>query len=180
MDDPFISQIMIVPFSFAPRFWAQCNGQLLPINSNQALFSLLGVNYGGNGTTNFALPNLRGRAPIHFGDGYSIGQESGQASQSITINQIPNHSHGIQKSSAGLVPAKAKTGSIANTGTPEGNYFANNADETKRFSNRSDSSLGNGTVTIGDTGGNQAHNNMQPYLVLNYVIALNGFFPPRN
>lgn len=180
MTDPFIAEISIVSFGFAPRYWAMCNGQLLPINQNQALFSLVGTMYGGNGTTNFALPDLRGRAPIHFGDGYQIGQAGGQASHSLIISEIPSHVHDIKKSPAGFVSAKANTGTIANKTTPEGNYFAENATETKRFSNRSDSNLGNGVPSLGSTGGSQAHNNMQPYLVLNYIIALSGIFPSRS
>lgn len=180
MTDQFIAEISIVSFNFAPRYWALCNGQLLPINQNQALFSLVGTMYGGNGTTNFALPNLRGRAPIHMGAGYHIGQTGGQASHILTVSEIPSHVHDIKKSPAGFLPAKAKTGTIANKTVPEGNYFAENATETRRFSNRSDSNLGNGIPTLGNTGGSQAHNNMQPYLVLNYIIALSGIFPSRN
>lgn len=180
MIDPFLAEIMIVSFSFAPQGWASCNGQFLPINQNQALFSLLGTTYGGNGQTTFALPNLRGRVPIHMGSGHFIGEAGGQRTQTLSISELPMHAHEIKKSPAGQVTAKAKTGSLANSMTPEGNYFATNASETKRFSNRSDSSLGNGVPTIGNVGGSQSHNNMQPYLVLNYVIALQGVFPSRD
>jgi microcystin-dependent protein len=181
MLEPYISEIMIVSFNFPPKGWAFCNGQLLPINQNQALFALLGTNYGGNGQTNFALPNLRGKVPIHIGEGYLIGQTGGSSSHTVSLSQLPVHTHQIQKpEQQGLVTAKAKTGTTANKTTPEGNYFAENIAETKRFSNRADGSLGNAVPTIGNTGGSQPHNNMQPYLVLNYVIALQGVFPSRN
>lgn len=180
MDEPFIAEIMIVSFNFAPRGWALCNGQILPINQNQALFSLIGTIYGGNGITNFALPNLQGRVPIHMGNGHVMGEAAGQRTQTLTISELPIHIHDIKKSPAGMITAKANTGTAANKMTPEGNYFAPNINETKRFSNRSDSNLGNSAPIIGDTGGNQSHNNMQPFLVLNYVIALQGVFPSRN
>jgi len=180
MDEPFLGEIMIVSFNFPPKGWALCNGQFLPINQNQALFALIGTTYGGNGQTTFALPNMRGRAPIHMGNGYELGQAAGQTSNTINSSQLPAHIHEIQKPPGGLVTAKIKAGGTANQTTPEGNYFATNASETKRFSNRSDASLGNGVPTVGNVGGSQPHNNMQPYLVLNYVIALQGVFPSRN
>lgn len=180
MTEPFLAEISIVSFGFAPRGWALCNGQLLPINQNQALFSLLGTTYGGDGRVNFALPNLIGKALIHEGAGFQLGQSAGQTAHIITTAELPTHVHEIKKSPAGLVTAKALTGTSANKTTPEGNYFAENATETKRFSNRSDDSLGNGVPTLGNTGGSQAHNNMQPYLVLNYIIALQGVFPSPN
>lgn len=180
MNDPFLAEIMIVSFNFPPKGWALCNGQFLPINQNQALFSLLGTTYGGNGQTTFALPNLRGRAPIHMGNGHIWGEASGETAHTISMPELPTHNHEIQKPTAGFVNAKAKTGTTANTTTPEGNYFAGNTAETKRFSNRSDSSLANASPTIGSVGGSQPHNNMQPYLVLNYVIAFQGVFPSRN
>ncbi|NEU07407.1 phage tail protein [Flavihumibacter sp. R14] len=179
MDLPYLAEIMIVSFNFPPRGWAMCNGQFLPINQNQALFSLLGTTYGGNGQTTFALPNLRGRAPIHMGNGHDLGEAAGQTAHTVTISELPAHNHEIQKPATGFVNAKAKIGTTANMTTPEGNYFAGNTAETKRFSNRSDSSLGNGVPTVGSVGGSQPHNNMQPYLVLNYVIALQGVFPTR-
>jgi microcystin-dependent protein len=180
MLEPFFAEISLVSFGFPPKGWAMCNGQLLPINQNQALFSLLGTTYGGNGQTNFALPNLRGRALIHMGAGHVIGEAGGERVHTVTVSELPTHVHDIKKSPAGLVTVKALTGSVANKTTPEGNYFAENATETKRFSNRSDASLGNGVPTLGNTGASQPHNNMQPYLVLNYIIALQGVFPSRN
>ena len=180
MDEPFISEISIVSFNFPPKGWALCNGQLLPISQNQALFSLLGTVYGGDGRVNFALPNLRGRAPIHVGAGHTLGEVAGQRSHTINIQELPSHIHGIQKTPGGMVTAKTGAGAVANKTAPEGNYFAANATETKRFSNRSDASLGNGVPTFSSIGGSQPHNNMQPYLVLNYIIALQGIFPSRN
>jgi len=178
--EPYLTEIRIVSFNFPPKGWALCNGQLLPINQNQAMFALLGTTYGGNGQTNFALPNLRGRAPIHMGAGHIMGEAGGQTAHTVTMSELPAHVHDIQKSPNGLVTAKANSGAVANKTTPEGNYFAANAAETKRFSNRSDASLGNGVPTFSNTGGSQPHNNMQPYLVLNYIIALQGVFPSRN
>ena len=180
MDEVFLGEIMIVAFNFPPKSWAFCNGQVLFINQNQALFSLLGTTYGGNGQTTFALPNLRGRAPIHVGNGHTLGEAAGQTSHTVISSELPAHIHEIQKPPGGSVTAKAKTGATSNQTTPEGNYFATNVTETKRFSNRSDASLGNGVPTIGNVGGSQPHNNMQPYLVLNYLIALLGVFPSRN
>jgi microcystin-dependent protein len=178
--EPYLTEIRIVSFNFPPKGWALCNGQFLPINQNQAMFALLGTTYGGNGQTTFALPNLRGRAPIHMGAGHTLGEAAGQTAHTINLQELPAHVHDIQKSPAGLVTAKADAGGAANRTTPEGNYFATNAAETKRFSNRSDASLGNGVPTFSNVGGSQPHNNMQPYLVLNYIIALQGVFPSRN
>ena len=180
MLDPFISEIMIVAFNFPPKGWALCNGQFLPINQNKALFSLLGTTYGGNGQTTFALPNLRGRVPIHHGAGHVLGESAGESTHTVTAAELPMHMHDIQKPANGLVTAKAKTGTAANKTTPEGNYFAENIAETKRFSNRSDASMANAAPTLGGVGGSQPHENRQPYLVLNYVIALQGVFPSRN
>jgi microcystin-dependent protein len=180
MLEPFLAEIIIVSFNFPPKNWALCNGQFLPINQNQALFALLGTTYGGNGQTTFALPDLRGRAPIHMGAGHTIGEAGGQTAHTVTIPELPAHAHDIQKNPNGLVNAKASSGAVANKTTPEGNYFAANAAETKRFSNRSDASLGNGVPTFSNIGGSQAHNNMQPYLVLNYIIAFQGVFPSRD
>lgn len=165
MSEPFLSEIKIVSFNFPPKGWALCNGQLLPINQNQALFALLGTTYGGNGQTNFALPNLRGRVPIHFDNAHSLGEAAGSTSVTVNIQQLPTHMHGLM---ASPVPANIPTGG--------GNYFgvANNAYTTPG----SLTTLSPSTVT--SVGGSQPHNNMMPYLTLNFIIALQGIFPSQN
>ncbi len=173
MAEPFLSEIRIASFNFAPQGWAQCNGQLLPINQNQALFSLLGTTFGGNGQTNFALPDLRGRAPFHWGNGFTIGQVAGEESHTLTIAEVPQHTHPLKAASP------ANSGS--NVNTPVGNYFSNSA-PAEIYNGGSG---GPGTTpllpgTITNTGGSQPHLNMQPFLVLNFIIALQGIFPSQS
>src|SRR4051794_40264745 len=153
-------------FNFAPKGWALANGQLLPINQNQALFSLFGTMYGGNGQTNFALPDLRGRAPIHVGGGFTTqGQSGGEQAHTLSQSEMPTHPHVFNVSQAN-----------ATTPIPTGNTFGS--------SNNAYAAATNLTpilpATITNTGGSQAHNNMQPYLVVNYIVALIGVFPSRN
>lgn len=168
MSEPFLSEIKIVSFNFPPKGWALCNGQLLPINQNQALFALLGTVYGGNGQTNFALPNLRGRAPIHMGSGHTLGEAAGSTSVTINIQQMPQHLHFLQASSA-----------TANSDTPtSGALLGGSAPNDLYTGPTTLSPLNAGTVP--NVGGNQPHNNMMPYLVLNFIIALQGIFPSRN
>lgn len=174
MSSPFLSEIRIFAFNFAPKGWAMCNGQLLPINQNQALFALLGTTYGGNGTTNFALPNLQGRAGIHMGQGsglgsYTLGQNGGQEAHTLLLAEMPAHAHGISANSIAAnsdSPANAYPASTAATG---GNSYSNAADGTRMNAG-----------VISNTGGSQAHNNLQPFLTLNYCIALQGIFPSQN
>ena len=166
MSEPFLSEIKIVSFNFPPKGWALCNGQLLPINQNQALFALLGTTYGGNGQTNFALPNLRGRVPIHIGNGHTLGEAAGSTAVTVNIQQLPAHTHpvavnkgvGAATNPNGTMIAKAP----ANTYGPVGQLVT----------------MSPNAVT--NTGGSQPHNNMMPYLVLNFIIALQGIFPSRN
>lgn len=170
-DTPFIGQIKLFGFDFNPRFYAFCNGQLLPINQNTALFSLLGTTYGGNGTTTFGLPNLQGRAALHFGQGpglsnYSQGQTAGVENHTLTQPEMPAHNHPVLSSA-----------NTADQTYPPNNLLAN-AGSAQAFSNTASAAMNPGTLA--NTGGNQAHNNMQPYLVLNYCIALSGIFPSRN
>jgi microcystin-dependent protein len=165
MAEPFLAELRLMSFNFAPKGWAQCNGQLLPINQNQALFSLLGTTYGGDGRVNFALPDLRGRVPQHFGAGFTLGQRGGSAAHTLTQQEMPAHSH-------------VQTGTTANGDTPlaTNNFFA--AVGNMYLPPASLTTLLPATVST--TGGSQAHENRQPYLVLNYCIALQGIFPSQN
>ncbi|NOT83721.1 MAG: phage tail protein [Methylococcaceae bacterium] len=167
MSEPFIGEIRPFAFNIIPRGWASCDGQVLPINQNQALFSLLGNQYGGNGTTTFALPDLRGRVGVHVGSLYPQGQPGGQEAVQLTLTQMPLHSHAV---SCNKNPGDATT--------PGGNYWAENSDGYGVYS-----STGGATMhpaAIGNAGGNQPHENMQPYLVMNFCIALNGIFPSQS
>ena len=174
MSEPFLSEIRIMSFSYAPRGWAMCNGQFLPINQNQALFSLLGTTYGGNGQTTFALPNLQGRAPIHFGNSHSLGEQGGEQAHTLTISEIPLHVHDFSSNTC-VASATAN----ATVGPPTGNYWANNGKATYSTGN----GIANGVMSpqaVSSVGGSQPHTNMQPYLVLNFCIALQGIFPSQN
>ena len=167
MSEPYLGEIKVVSFNFAPRGWALCNGQTLPINQNQALFSLLGTTYGGNGTTTFQLPNLQGTFPVHFGDGFSQGQSGGQASHTLTVGEIPAHNH---------VPnCNRALGMVA---SPTGAVWATDNNGNSPYSTSTDSTMA--PNAIGQTGGSQPHANLPPYLVLNFVIALLGIFPSRS
>lgn len=172
MAEPFLSEIRIFSFNFPPKGWAFCNGQLLPINQNQALFSLLGTTYGGNGQTTFALPNLRGQAPIHFGDGFTLGQAGGQSAHTLTLSEMPMHLHGLNSNLC--IGGQAINATL---GEPTSNYWANNGKAHYSTSNP-DAVMHPSAVT--NVGGSQPHTNMQPYLVLNFCIALQGIFPSRN
>ena len=165
MTDPFIGEIQLFPFGFAPRGWAQCNGQLLPINQNQALFSLLGTMYGGNGQTTFALPDLRGRVPLGVGSGYSQGQRAGEEQHTLIFSETPAHIHQANASSAAPFTPSPAGASWANTGA--NNYAASpNAQMAG--------------IAVTPAGGGQPHENRSPYLTLNFCIALAGIFPSRN
>jgi microcystin-dependent protein len=169
MAEPFLGEIRIVSFGFAPKGWAQCNGQVLPINQNQALFALLGTNYGGNGVTTFALPNFQARAPLHWGNGVTLGERGGQEAVTLTISQLPVHSH---VPAASLAPASSSS--------PLGNVLAKKARFGKDvFAPPANlAPMGGGALTA--TGGSQPHSNMQPSITLNFVIALQGIFPSQN
>lgn len=172
MAEPFLSEIRIFSFNFAPKGWALCNGQLLPINQNQALFALLGTTYGGNGQTNFALPNLRGRGPIHEGSGHTLGEAAGSTAVTLNIQQLPTHTHTLNKNMA-VVNANTN----ATLGTPNGNNWANNG-KAQWATSQPNATMN--PQAVGNAGGNQAHTNMQPFLVLNFCIALQGIFPSQN
>ena len=168
MADPFLSEIRIFSFNFPPKGWALCNGQFLPINQNQALFSLLGTTYGGNGQTNFALPNLRGRVPLHVGAGLTLGEAAGSTSVTITQSTMPAHTHIINASATD-----------ANTTDPLTHILAR--DVNNPYRPPADGSLiALNPAMITSVGGSQPHENMMPYLCLNYCIALQGIFPSQN
>ena len=171
MSEPFLGEIRMMAFSFAPKGWAQCNGQFMPINQNQALFSLLGTMYGGNGQTNFALPDLRGRTAIHVGGGWTQGQRGGEESHTLAPSEMPAHNHFVQAntgppdSSGGNAPAPAKVLSSTSTGQlygPPANVQPMSAQ------------------MVGNVGGSQPHTNMMPFTVVGFCIALTGIFPSRN
>lgn len=168
MAEPFLSEIRIMSFGYAPRGWAQCNGQLLPINQNQALFSLLGTVYGGNGQTNFALPDLRGNVPIHTGSGFTLGQKGGQQAHTLTMSEMPIHPHIANATS---VPADA--------GNPSSARLLSQSTLAALYTNASNL-VAMDPSSISNVGGSQAHINMQPFLTLNFCIALQGIFPSPN
>lgn len=174
MSEPFIAEIKLVAFNFAPRGWALCNGQILPIAQNTALFSLLGTTYGGNGQTTFALPDLRGRVPIHMGQGpglssRNLGEKIGTETVTLAVNQMPTHTHA----------AKCQTG-LANKQSPVGTVNAvEPTGQTAMYSNLAPNADMNPEANA-NTGGSQPHDNMQPYLVVDFIIALDGIYPSRD
>ncbi len=170
MSEPFLAEIRIVGFNFAPRGWAFCDGQILPINQNQSLYSLLGTTYGGDGRTSFALPDLRSRTPVHKGGGYQLGQKGGAETVTLTAAQIAAHTHAAKASST-----------VGNTNTPAGRVLAAAPVPDLLYeapAAATSTALRSGTVA--NAGGGQAHNNMQPYLTISFCIALQGLFPSRN
>jgi microcystin-dependent protein len=165
MAEPFLGEIRIMSFGFPPKGWAQCSGQLLPINQNQALFSLLGTTFGGDGRVNFALPNLQGRTPIHAGNGHTLGEQGGEQVHTLSIPELPAHTHVLNGSST---PAETNVATGAYLGTVSNAYGpASNL-----------ASLSPASVT--SAGGGQGHLNMQPFLTLSVCIALQGIFPSPN
>ena len=166
MSQPFLAEIKIISWNYAPKGWAFCNGQLLPINQNQALFSILGTTFGGDGRVNFGLPDFRGRIPIHVGQGLLLGQKAGEESHTVTQQEMPAHNHIVQAS-----------GAAANKAVPTNNFLANVS--TKVYAGNANVTTLHPT-TIANVGGSQSHENRQPYLVLNFIIALQGIFPSRN
>src|ERR1700732_4362500 len=168
MAEPFLSEIRIMSFNFAPKGWAMCNGQLLPINQNQALFSLLGTTYGGDGRVNFALPNLQGNTPMHVGNGHTLGEKGGEQAHTLSIAELPAHTHSAN--AANVAPS------------------AGNPSNTRMLSESAGANLYAGAsnpqtmvpAAIANVGGSQAHENMQPFLTLTFCIALQGIFPSQN
>lgn len=166
MAEPFLSEIRIMSFSFAPKGWALCNGQLLPISQNQALFSLLGTTFGGDGRVNFALPDVRDRAPIHVGSGHTLGEKGGEQAHTLSIGELPTHTHIVQGSSNTSTVQDA-SGNVL--GTVPGRIYTDPLALTSMS-----------PTTITNVGGSQAHLNMQPFLTLTFCIALQGIFPSPN
>lgn len=165
MAEPFLSEIRIMSFNFPPKGWAFCNGQLLPINQNQALFSLLGTTFGGDGRVNFALPDYRGRTPIHTGSGHTLGERGGEQAHTLSIAEIPTHDHGLNLMN------------VTGTNSPLGNPSLSNSGDERGFTSTTSIVGAMGAQTITNVGGSQAHLNMQPFLTLSFCIALQGIFP---
>ena len=174
MSDPFVAEIRIFGFNFAPRGWAFCDGQILPISQNTALFSLLGTTYGGDGKSNFALPNLQGDAPMHWGQGqglslHDLGEESGSQTVSLVESEMPAHAHNMQ---ASAFPAAARV--------PQNNALARSRGDSAYQSNSTQNLVDMAPQAISMAGSSLPHNNMMPSLTLNFCIAMQGVFPPRS
>lgn len=167
MAEPFLSEIRIMSFVFAPKGWALCNGQLLPINQNQGLFSLLGTTFGGDGRVNFALPDLRSRVPIHVGGGHTLGERGGEPAHTLSIAELPTHTHVLQATTTDAAVA-----------VPTANYIARLAPANPFIAPGTLATMN--AATVSNTGGSQAHLNLQPFLTLNFCIALQGIFPSPN
>jgi microcystin-dependent protein len=166
MAEPFLSEIRLMSFNFAPKGWALCNGQIMPIAQNQALFALLGTTFGGNGQTNFALPDFRGRTPIHAGNGHLVGEQGGEQAHTLTISELPTHTHALDAAS-----------DAGDQAIPVGNMLAQaNLPAYSAPSNLT----GMAPSAVTNTGGSQAHQNMQPFLTINFCIAMQGIFPSPN
>jgi microcystin-dependent protein len=182
MSEPFLGEIKIISWNFPPKGWAFCNGALLPINQNQALFSILGTTYGGDGRVNFGLPNLQGRSPVHVGDGIALGELGGETTHTLSISELPAHTH--------FMRADGTTAATSNTNTPDpsggkllGQSAGSGGSPVQPFAANVYNSGSNATLDprcVGNTGGSQPHENMSPYLVLNFIIALQGIFPSQN
>jgi microcystin-dependent protein len=166
MAEPFLSEIRIMSFEFAPKGWALCNGQLLPIAQNQALFSLLGTTFGGDGRVNFALPDLRSRAPIHVGSGHTLGERGGEQAHTLSIAELPTHVHVARATNAAATTNLATSNLLASVSS---NLYITPTNLTSLAPSE-----------ISNVGGSQAHLNMMPFLTLNFSIALQGIFPSPN
>jgi microcystin-dependent protein len=169
MAEPFLSEIRIFSFVFAPKGWALCNGQLLPINQNQALFSLLGTTFGGDGRVNFALPDLRADVPIHVGNGHTLGEKAGQPAHTLSINELAGHQHLVD---ATTIPAT--------TNTPTNTTLTAQSTASNLYWSAASNLIAMLPAAVANVGGSQPHLNMQPFLTLSFCIALQGIFPSPN
>jgi microcystin-dependent protein len=167
MAEPFLSEIRIMSFGFPPKGWALCDGQLLPINQNQALFSLLGTTYGGDGRVNFGLPDLRSRTPIHVGSGFTLGERGGEQNHTLSVAEMPQHNHTLNGTTV-----------AASLAVPGGNVLGASAATDPIYGNAANL-VAMDPSSLANTGGSQAHVNMQPYLTLSFCIALQGIFPSQ-
>ena len=176
MSEPFLAEIRIFPYTFAPRGWALCNGQLMAISQNTALFSLLGTNYGGNGVTNFGLPNFQGSAPVHQGQGpgvspRSLGESGGSDHVTLISTEMPAHSHGLRAHGADFGDVNAPSSAVVLAKSQGGAIYSSVTNQNR---------VNVAPNAIAAAGGNQPHNNLPPYLTLTFCIALQGIYPPRS
>jgi microcystin-dependent protein len=169
MAEPFLSEIRIMSFNFAPKGWALCNGQLLPINQNQALFSLLGTTFGGDGRVNFALPDVRARTPIHVGSGHTLGERGGEQAHTLSSPELPTHTHTVN---ATTIPAT--------TNSPGPTVLTAQSTSANLYASAAQNQVSMSPQMVANVGGSQAHLNMQPFLTLSFCIALQGIFPSPN
>ncbi len=168
MAEPFLAEVRLMSFNFPPKGWALCNGQLLPINQNQGLFSLLGTTFGGDGRVTFALPNLQGRVPIHVGGGHTLGERGGEQAHTLNIAEIPTHTHVVTVS-----------GDLATTNQPDSSVTFSASSGANLYASATNL-VAMSPSAVSNTGGSQAHLNMQPFQVLNFCIALQGIFPSQS
>ena len=168
MAEPFLSEIRIMSFGFPPKGWATCDGQLLPINQNQGLFSLLGTTYGGDGRVNFGLPNLQGRVPMHMGSSHTLGERGGEQGHTLSISEIPTHTHTYSATSV-----------TATTNNPTNTLMLAQSTASNLYGSAASNLVAMAPGALANVGGSQAHLNMQPFLVLNFSIALQGIFPSQ-
>lgn len=169
MSEAYLGEIRLVSWNFPPKGWAFCNGQLLPINQYQALFALLGTTYGGDGRVTFALPDLRGRAPVHVGDEVALGQRGGASTHTLALNEVPSHTHDAYGSPA-----------LGNSGDPRGRMYGRKGRFGRDLYASDTPTVQMEASSVGSTGGSQPHQNMQPYLVMNFAICMSGIFPSAN
>ena len=173
MAEPYLSQITMIAFNFVPRGYAYCDGEILPINQNQELFSLLGTTYGGDGRTSFGLPELRGRVPIHFGTGsglptYSLGQRSGEETTTLTVAELPSHTHTVKATTEDANSVRPRNDRVLAKSVGDNLYHS------------ASNLVGMASGSVSSTGGGQGHNNMMPFLTIGFCIAITGIFPSRN
>lgn len=178
MSEPFLGEIKIISWNFAPQGWAFCNGQLLPINQNQALFSILGTTYGGDGMRTFGLPDLQGRTPVHFGNGIVLGQAAGEVAHTLNISETPTHNHVLNCDSTTGSGNASTPSSTSALGQSSGALHDGTPIQIQMYGTTPAHTMN--PAVIAPTGGSQPHDNMSPYLVLNFVIALQGIFPSQN